>query len=82
MDDKVYLVFQWTDNDDPDYETAIEYLGVAMSEQRAEEIVNGFNPGSDWEKTGESEWRWSEKQSNGWTRWAETGVSYTPVNLL
>lgn len=82
MDDKVYLVFQWTDNDDPDYETQIEYLGVAMSEQRAKEILDGFNPGSDWEKTDEYEWRWSEKQSNGWTRWAETGVSYTPVNLL
>lgn len=82
MDDKMYLVLQWTDNDDPDEETVFEYIGVAMSEKRAQEILDGFNPGSDWVKTDEHEWRWSEKQANGWTRWAETGVTYTPVAIL
>lgn len=78
----MYLVLQWTDNDDPDDETQIEYLGVAMSEQRAKEVLDGFDPGSDWVKTDEYEWRWEDKQSNGWTRWAETGVTYHPLPTL
>lgn len=82
MDDKAYIVLQWTTSDDPDCETDIEYLGVAMSEKRAKEILDGFSPGIGWDKTGEYEWRWTERQRNGWTRWTETGVTYTPVQTL
>jgi hypothetical protein len=82
MDDKVYLVYQWIENDDPDDETEINYLGVAMSEKRAKEILDGFNPGSIWEKTDDYDWRLSEKQSSGWTRWVETGVAYISLDIL
>ncbi|AXH67319.1 hypothetical protein SEA_WOFFORD_161 [Streptomyces phage Wofford] len=75
-------MIQWADNDDPDDPTYYEYLGVAMSEDRANDFMKSFNPGPGWDKTDEFEWRWSEKNQYGWTRWAETGLFVEAVNVL
>lgn len=88
MDDRVYLVYTALDNyTDPDAEVFIEYIGVAMSEEKAQQYVDNYVPeGSGWthDERYPGEWQ-GEWISEGYfkTRRAATlTVGYEPLLVL
>lgn len=80
MDDKVYLVCTITSTTDVDSEDLIDYLGVAMSESRAKEIVDAFEPEGEYVKQEDYCWEWPRESR--WDHTVTLEIYYVPLNVF
>lgn len=76
----MYLVCTVTSSTDVDNEDHLEFLGVAMSEERAKKIMNSYEPGDSYIKKDDYCWEWPRESR--WDHAVTIEIYYVPVDVL
>jgi len=76
----MYLVCIVTSSTDVDTEDDIEYVGVAMSESRAQEIMDSYEPGDGYVKQENYCWEWPSESR--WDNTVTKEIYCVPVSVL